>query len=125
MSYAGPVSRSKCAPGAALLPSANPPRGADDLAGRSAAAKSFRPLPHYSTRQDRAAIFAAGIAVGLAVGAGVALLLAPQSGEDTRHDIARRGRRLSRRTRSAWDDLRLELRRLQRKSLRRREASSL
>lgn len=31
--------------------------------------------------------------VGLALGAGVALLLAPQSGEDTRRSIARRARR--------------------------------
>jgi gas vesicle protein len=50
------------------------------------------------------------------MGAGLALLFAPQSGEDTRHDIAvggrrlaRRGRRLAHRGRDAWDDLRDEL----------------
>ncbi len=31
--------------------------------------------------------------IGLALGAGVALLLAPQSGEETRRDLARRARR--------------------------------
>jgi gas vesicle protein len=50
------------------------------------------------------------LAIGIAVGAGVALLIAPQSGEDTRHAIARRGRKLTRRGRDAWDDLRDELR---------------
>ncbi|HEY6828664.1 MAG TPA: YtxH domain-containing protein [Gemmatimonadaceae bacterium] len=55
------------------------------------------------------AIFAAGIAVGIAVGAGVALLFAPQSGADTRRLIARRGRRLGRRGRDAWGDLAYEL----------------
>ena len=56
------------------------------------------------------AIFAAGALVGLTLGAGAALLLAPQSGERARHTIARRGRRLRARTADAWDDLRHELR---------------
>jgi gas vesicle protein len=55
------------------------------------------------------AIFAAGVAVGVAVGAGAALLFAPMSGEETRRLIARRGRRLGRRGRDAWDDLAFEL----------------
>jgi len=120
MSYAGPVSRSKRAPDAALPSSESSPAIA---AERSP--KGFRPLPRYSTRQDRTAILAAGIALGLVLGAGAALLLAPQSGADTRHDIVRRGRRLKRRSRTAWDDLRFELGRLQRKSFKRRDASSL
>jgi YtxH-like protein len=120
MSYAGPVSRSKRAPDAAPLSSEISSAGP---AGSSST--PFRPLPRYSTRQDRSVTFAAGIIVGLALGAGVALLLAPQSGADTRHDIVRRGRRIKRRSRTAWDDLRSELGRLQRKSFKRREASSL
>jgi len=55
-------------------------------------------------------VFAAGIAVGLAVGVGTALLFAPQSGEEVRYSIARRARRLSRRGGDAWEDLRRELR---------------
>jgi gas vesicle protein len=43
------------------------------------------------------------------VGAGVALLFAPQSGEDTRHAIADRGRRLAHHGGNVWDDLRDEL----------------
>jgi gas vesicle protein len=49
--------------------------------------------------------------LGLAVGAGLALLFAPQAGEDTRRSIVRRGRKLTDRGRDAWDDLRDELRR--------------
>jgi gas vesicle protein len=68
---------------------------------------------------------AAGITIGLLVGAGAVLLFAPLSGEDTRHAIARSGRRLARRGRDAWSDLRYELRRYERRSRKRREASSL
>jgi hypothetical protein len=56
------------------------------------------------------AIFAAGALLGAALGAGGALLFAPESGARTRHNIARRGRRLASRTGDAWDDLRHELR---------------
>jgi gas vesicle protein len=44
--------------------------------------------------------------VGLAVGAGVALLFAPQTGEKTRRDIARAGRRAQLRARELAGDLR-------------------
>ena len=56
------------------------------------------------------AIFAAGAALGAAIGAGAALLFAPQSGARTRHNIAKRGRHLRTRTADAWEDLRHELR---------------
>ena len=59
---------------------------------------------------NRTAIFTLGLAIGIAVGAAVTLLIAPQSGEETRRSIARRGRKLTRRGRDAWDDLRDELR---------------
>lgn len=56
------------------------------------------------------AIFTVGAALGAAIGAGAALLFAPQSGARTRHNIARRGRHFRTRTADAWDDLRHELR---------------
>jgi hypothetical protein len=56
------------------------------------------------------AIFATGALLGAMLGAGAALLLAPQSGARTRHDIARQGRQLRERTADAWEDLRHELR---------------
>jgi gas vesicle protein len=55
-------------------------------------------------------IFTAGALLGVAVGAGAALLFAPQSGAETRHELARRGRHLRTRGSDAWDDLRDELR---------------
>ena len=56
------------------------------------------------------AIFTAGAVLGAAIGAGAALLFAPQSGARTRHNLARRGRHLRTRTADAWEDLRHELR---------------
>ena len=51
-----------------------------------------------------------GILVGVAIGAGVALLAAPQSGEDTRDNIRHRFRHLRGQDRP-WDKLARELRR--------------
>lgn len=59
---------------------------------------------------QRIALFATGALIGAAIGAGTALLLAPQTGEETRRDLARQGRRLRARGADAWDDLRDELR---------------
>lgn len=53
-------------------------------------------------------LFTAGIAVGAILGATVALLLAPASGDETRHSISRRVRNL-RGNDDAWDDLAEEL----------------
>ena len=50
-----------------------------------------------------------GLALGLLVGAGVALLLAPERGVDTRRVLKRGMRRARLRSRDAWADLRLEL----------------
>jgi gas vesicle protein len=61
------------------------------------------------TDWQQVAIFAVGALLGAAVGAGAALLLAPQTGEDARQGLARRGRRLRARTANAWEDLREEL----------------
>lgn len=55
-------------------------------------------------------LFAAGIAVGAVLGAAIALLMAPATGEETRHSIARRARRL-RGDDDVWDELAEELER--------------
>ena len=44
--------------------------------------------------------------LGVAVGAGIALLLAPQSGAETREDLRRGARRLRRKARDVADDAR-------------------
>jgi gas vesicle protein len=53
-------------------------------------------------------LFTAGIAVGAVLGAAVALLLAPASGEETRHSLGRRVRRLKGDD-DVWDELAEEL----------------
>ncbi|HUQ98459.1 MAG TPA: YtxH domain-containing protein [Gemmatimonadaceae bacterium] len=55
-------------------------------------------------------LFTAGIAVGAILGATVALLMAPASGDETRDRIGRRVRRL-RGNDDVWDDLAEELER--------------
>jgi gas vesicle protein len=74
-----------------------------------------------STEPDRTVTFLAGVALGAALGAGAALLFAPDSGHSTRRKIARGSRRLGQRGRNAWDDLRHELKREFRRALRKRE----
>jgi hypothetical protein len=53
-------------------------------------------------------LFTAGIAVGAILGAAVALLFAPASGDETRHSIARRVRNI-RGDDDIWDELAREL----------------
>jgi YtxH-like protein len=65
-----------------------------------------------------AGVLSLGIIAGAIVGAGVALLLAPQTGEEAREQIVSRARRLGTRADEGWDELRDELRRLRRRSRR-------
>src|SRR5690348_13530995 len=111
MSYAGPAARGRSS---ALRPTglAKPPVRAPSVGSG---------VPTASGDDSRAIVFAAGLALGLAVGAGVALLFAPQSGEDARRSLVRRGRKLTSRSHDAWDDLRDELRRAVRRRRREKE----
>jgi gas vesicle protein len=63
-----------------------------------------------------------GLAIGLVVGAGVALLFSPAKGADTRHHLSRRLRRMRRRGRDAWADLGDELRDAKRRWIRSRRS---
>ncbi len=93
MSYAGPVR----------------PRGAS----RASSATRSNPVPRHETDWQQVAIFGAGLALGLALGAGIALVTAPQSGQDARAALRRKATRtsraLGRRSRDAWTDVRDEL----------------
>ena len=64
--------------------------------------------------------FAAGLLIGALVGAGIALLVAPSSGEETRRMISRRARRLAADARERYDEARHELKQLRER--RRRES---
>lgn len=59
----------------------------------------------------RARTFVAGLALGALVGAGLALLFAPQSGEETRRLVSRRAKHLAREARDRYDDVREKVRR--------------
>ncbi len=58
----------------------------------------------------RASVFGSGLALGALLGAGVALLTAPQSGSRTRRKIVDAGRRAGGRAADTWDGLGDELR---------------
>jgi hypothetical protein len=107
MSYAGPISRG------ARVPDTESSR--TGTASTVAVRSRTSPSRVTADTAPAAVIFAAGVAVGIAVGAAGALLLAPQTGADTRRAIARRGRRLGLRGRDAWEDLGDELRRFARR----------
>jgi gas vesicle protein len=66
-------------------------------------------LPHQTVPDwNNIGLFTAGIAVGAILGATVALLLAPASGDETRHSIARRVKNFGGDD-DIWDDLAEEL----------------
>ncbi len=114
MAYAGPASRGTA------IPIDSSARAAESLAPPRQPRQSMR-LARRSVRSNGTVMLVAGVAIGLAIGAGAALLFAPQAGADTRHDIARRGRRLGQRGRDAWDDLAYELKRVRRQRRHRRD----
>lgn len=58
----------------------------------------------------RAGMFGAGLALGLLIGAGAALLFTPNTGEETRAMLGERARDLGGYASDRWDDLRGELR---------------
>jgi gas vesicle protein len=60
-------------------------------------------------QMKHAAIFGAGIAIGAMIGAGAALLFAPQSGEETRELIGERARDVRGRIGERFDDVRGDL----------------
>lgn len=115
MSYAGPArTRAAKSPPIAAGRPASPRR-----------APLAPPEPPHETDWQQVALFGAGLALGIAVGAGAALLAAPQSGKETRAALgaraARVGRTTSRRGRDAWDDLGDEIHEVKR-TLQRRKA---
>lgn len=60
----------------------------------------FSDSDHGSTRP-----FAAGLILGALIGAGVALLFAPQSGEETRRLLRRRARKVADAAEERFDDI--------------------
>jgi gas vesicle protein len=89
---------------------------------RSSAASTYASPPSESrgeTDWQEVALFGAGLALGVILGAGGALLTAPRTGAETRAALGARAARLRRsgvrQGQNAWDDLRDELRQAKRK----------
>lgn len=59
---------------------------------------------------NKALSFVAGVFCGAVVGAAAAILLAPSSGEELRHDMVNRWERALEEARQAMEETRLELR---------------
>src|SRR2546421_5734872 len=107
-------------------------------AGKAGGSRSIRAVPNSPSNKSLSSATArsrpvgtlvTGVAIGLLVGAAVALLFAPQGGTETRRDIRRKFRRARRTGHDAWDDLRYELRSARRqflnRALRRRQTEDL
>jgi hypothetical protein len=93
-------------------PAANPAKGSRGT--------PRRPVPAVTPRSGGGGTFLTGLGIGLAVGAALALLVAPQTGADTRRALRRRGQRIRNKANDAWDDLRIELARAKRALRRKR-----
>lgn len=106
MSFGGTVTRGRR--GARSRAGEDGPRRPPSSLGPSAGAGPATGVDDGDIDWERVAVFGTGIALGAALGAGVALLFAPYSGEETRAAIARRGARLAHQGRDVWDDLRDE-----------------
>ena len=93
----------------AYAPSAprTPSRSARPHTNGRPAARGSVALPVTAKRPS--VTFLAGLGIGVAIGAAAGLLLAPQSGADTRRALRNRGRKVKNRARDAWEDLRIEL----------------
>ena len=89
-------------------------------AGKSGESR-FQPPERDRTDTARpVGVAAVGLAIGLLVGAGTALLFAPREGAELRRAARHRMRRLGWRAEDAWLDLRAELRRAGRQARRAR-----
>ena len=83
---------------------------ADNKEGRTGPARKPRGRPYKNVPDARGAgMLGVGMIIGAVIGAGAALLFAPQAGWETRQSIARRGRAMGRGA-GAWTKLGRELR---------------
>ena len=103
--------------GATRTPSRTPGRPQTNGRPRSAGPE----VPPKSSRVT----FLAGLGIGIALGAAMGILFAPQSGAETRRAIRNRGKKIGNRARDAWEDLRIEMEATRRALRRRRRDAKL
>src|SRR5690606_3106089 len=94
-------------------------RSGDGRFARRGAIEPIADTAHDSVDWGRMAAFAAGILVGAIAGASTALLMAPQSGWETRDQLSRQARRVRGRAVDTLDDWGYDVRRKARKTRRR------
>jgi len=114
MAYLGSTTRDRTTAGPSRPSSAAAPGLGLPLGGRRAAAEPPPPYPparrwRLPEAPEGTGTFGMGLAIGLTLGAGLALLLTPRSGPETRAALRRSARRAGVRGRNVWDDLRDEL----------------
>ena len=116
MSYAGPTRASTASPRASRTTVSAGSRTSRTSAA-SGYSSTFTPSRGEADWQE-IALFGAGLALGVILGAGGALLTAPRTGAETRAALGARAARLRRSTvrnsQNAWDELRDELRQVKR-----------
>src|SRR6185295_12853550 len=99
---AGPASRTRGSAGRRdpSAPGASRPIGSTGPAPgrRQEGHAAHDDIGAHETDWQRVALFGVGLAIGLTLGAGAALLAAPHTGEETRAALRSRARRLSRAT---------------------------
>ena len=103
----------------AFAPGAGATRTPSRASGRPQTNGRPRPQVQAPAARRPSVTFLAGLGIGLALGAAAALLLAPQSGAETRRALRSRGKKIGNRARDAWEDLALELK-ATRRALRRK-----
>ncbi|HYC51219.1 MAG TPA: YtxH domain-containing protein [Gemmatimonadaceae bacterium] len=96
-------------------------------AGKSGEAGRLRPTANSLSHNNSRPIgrTAAGVAVGLLVGAGIALMFAPQDGWESRRRLRRGLRRARHHGMDAWDELSAEFMKARRKLRRARRRAAL
>jgi gas vesicle protein len=70
----------------------------------------------HDSEPGSARTFAAGLVLGALIGAGVALLFAPHSGEETRRLIRRRAKKLAAGAQDRFDDVKDRIRKVRRQA---------
>lgn len=88
---------------------------AEDVRSDDAALEDDEEMDEGTVETGGARTFVAGLVIGALVGAGLALLLAPQSGEATRRMLRRQAKRAAHGVQDRYDEIKEKVRRARRR----------